>query len=212
MNRLISFGCSYTYGTGLDDCYVAPNDPGPNPSKYAYPNLVATKLNRECINMAANGISNLAILDAILQYDFLPNDLVTVMWTYKTRDMVYTSPTQVEHKGRWLKDWIKQQNTYDMYVKSLLHIHHAYLYLKNKDVDFYFLDVDTWKDVYEDFSPAWMYGINFIEFDKKLEMIPPNGLDKVHPGPNFHKALANIIVGYLNENNQNCEIFGLTNI
>jgi len=56
--RLIAFGCSYTYGAGLEDCFTPPIGHGPIPSKFAWPQLVANELNMECINMSSSGASN----------------------------------------------------------------------------------------------------------------------------------------------------------
>lgn len=197
MSRLIAFGCSYTYGVGLEDCYIAPKVSGPYPSKFAFPNLVAQELNLECHNMAVGGYSNLAILDSILNYNFLPNDIVLVLWTFKNRDMVYKKPDEVEHKGRWIKEWMVQQNTYDLIIKGFLHIHHAYLFLKNKNINFYFLDADWY--VKKDMFPNWMSDVQFLPFDfQRFEFIPPIGLDNLHPGHNFHKVLAEFVVKNIN--------------
>ena len=53
MPRLIAFGCSNTYGQGLEDCHILPNFPGPSPSKTAWPNTLGNLLNcSEVINQS----------------------------------------------------------------------------------------------------------------------------------------------------------------
>ena len=56
--RLITFGCSNTYGHGLPDCHVPPNEAGPNPSKVAWPQLLADRRGLECVNLGQPGGSN----------------------------------------------------------------------------------------------------------------------------------------------------------
>ena len=42
--KLVTFGCSYTYGHGLPDCIMAKGRAGKRPSKFAWPYLLAKKL------------------------------------------------------------------------------------------------------------------------------------------------------------------------
>ena len=87
MNRLLAFGCSHTYGESLPDClppkgFVAPMPP---PSQFAWPNLLAKKLNRECVNLASCGASNKQIHYNIVNTNFENDDLVLVLWTQHSR-------------------------------------------------------------------------------------------------------------------------------
>jgi len=66
--RLITHGCSFTYGEEL-----------PNPS-LSWPSLVATKLGCQVINFAQPGYSNDAIVQDLLQAD-LSDATVIVGWT-----------------------------------------------------------------------------------------------------------------------------------
>jgi hypothetical protein len=194
MTRIVSFGCSYTYGQGLEDCHIDPNLPGPEPSKFAWPNLAAEQLGYGCLNLSKPGFSNLAILDAIINYNFEPNDIVAVMWTFKSRYMEYSLPNEVIHKGRWFPDWLDSQNMFDLIIKNYLHIHHAYSYLKFKKIPYYFFDSDIYFDA-KDEKPKWFTQIDFVPFNfKTYEFFPPLGLDGKHPGPVFHKTVANTLV------------------
>jgi hypothetical protein len=50
-DRLIAFGCSNTYGEGLEDCWIPEfRKHGPKPSKVAWPQILADKMGRECVN------------------------------------------------------------------------------------------------------------------------------------------------------------------
>lgn len=197
-NRLVTFGCSYTYGQGLKDCHIEPNLPGPNPSKFAWPSLLASKLNYECVNLGTPSFSNLAILNSILNYKFLPNDTVVVMWTFKTRDMEFKDSENVEHYGRWKKHWISKQNIYNLIMRGYMQIHHAKCFLENIGLKYYFLDADIYFNFTDDI-PDWLAQIPFVKFDfRKYEYYPPIGLDNLHPGPMFHQKAAETVFNEIN--------------
>jgi len=195
MSRVVAFGCSYTYGQGLEDCHVEPNLPGPQPSKFAWPRLVAKELNYECVNMGTPAFSNLAILNSMLNFTFQPDDIVLVMWSFKTRDMEFKKSDTNVHKGRWLPNYISTQNIYDLVIKGYLHIHHADCFLKLKGLKYYFLDADRYFTLEDTDTPVWVKELNFVPFDfKKYEYFPPLGLDNLHPGPVFHKLVAKTLL------------------
>ena len=77
MSRLVAFGCSYTYGYGLSDCHIEPNKPGPNPSKLAWPSLLANMLDLEVVNCSNIGASNIHILWRLINFDFKNDDFFT---------------------------------------------------------------------------------------------------------------------------------------
>ena len=64
MNNLFAFGCSLTYGHGMEDNWDSNNNrPFPySPSKKAWPFLLANMLNYNCVNLARCGASNKEIL------------------------------------------------------------------------------------------------------------------------------------------------------
>jgi len=96
MSRLIAFGCSNTLGQALPDIWnfdknKPNNDKGP--SKYAWPQLLANKLDVECIN---NGIQGNAPKDTwwlIMNFPFKDNDIVTILWPHIFRTTFLTEPT-----------------------------------------------------------------------------------------------------------------------
>ena len=53
MDRLVAFGCSYTYGHGLPDCIMAKGRAGKRPSKFAWPYLLAKKLDKRYTMLAS---------------------------------------------------------------------------------------------------------------------------------------------------------------
>lgn len=188
--RIISFGCSYTYGQGLEDCHIEPNLPGLSPSNYSWPSLLGQKLSLPIVNCSKPGFGNGAILNEILNFNFEKNDIVCVLWTFKTRDIIYKFGQESINTGRWNKDWYNKQDLYDLSIKNLLHIHHAHCFLKILKIQNYFMDVDFYQDLGKS-TPKCMNDINFIKLNfRAIEKAHPLGLDNLHPGPNFHKKIA----------------------
>jgi hypothetical protein len=97
--RLITFGCSYTQGIGLDggtfkdhESYRSPHDailyiqPA---SEHAWPQLLADKLNLECVNLGRGGSSPKFILQMIKEFQFQPSDTVIIQWPAGSRRVVW---------------------------------------------------------------------------------------------------------------------------
>ena len=103
MPRLIAFGCSNTYGQGLEDCYVPPG-PGPRPSKTAWPNTLGNLLNcSKVINQSAPGASNKLIWKTIVDFNFKQDDLVFIMWSHLERHCFFTNDQHMSI-GPWIKN------------------------------------------------------------------------------------------------------------
>ena len=69
--NVVILGCSHTYGVGLKDCWLDVGGPGDlPPSKLAWPQLMANKLNIECINASKWGSSNRETWHRIINFDF----------------------------------------------------------------------------------------------------------------------------------------------
>jgi len=73
MNRLVTFGCSLTYGSALEN----PND--------AWPNQLAAKWNLDLVNMGISGSSTKRIWWEIVNFDFEKTDTVAILWTHMDR-------------------------------------------------------------------------------------------------------------------------------
>lgn len=197
--NLVAFGCSYTYGQGLEDCHIDSSPfhlPGPRPSSYSWPYLLANLLELDCINLSQSGFSNGAILDQILQHKFNSNDIVCVMWTFKNRDVQFQLNKEYLKFGRWDTKWYKKQNVFDLCYKNALYIHHAMLYLKSKNINHYFMDIDFLHDYKLPLSI--LKDIEFVDIDfKKLYNSTPLALDNLHPGKLFHSSVALALKSYM---------------
>ena len=204
MQRLITFGCSITYGHGLPDCFQPPMDPGPAPSSNAWPNVVANNLNVILDNQSKCGNSNLAILYDILNYKFLPNDVVVIMWSFTGRDLIFGRKTLlrkqiINHVGLWqntplAKSWADTHPACDVATRTWLYVHHATLFLKSKNIKVY--NVFAGYDEVKKYRPKFL-DIEFVKL--KMQVMHPAdwALDNLHPGIKTHQLVGNEITEIL---------------
>jgi hypothetical protein len=201
MKRLVAFGCSNTYGVGLRDCWKATGAPfaraGDLPSQYAWPKILADLLGRMCCNNGISSASNLEILQTILSYKFVSDDIIVVLWTFSDRDMVFVPGESLIRLHAYsdtplLKPWTEVHSTYDLKMRTWLQIHHAYHYIKNIGVKFYFLETKSPPDSFT--PPNWLRDIEFLDIDiQKIQNIYPLAQDNLHPGEECHKEYARLI-------------------
>jgi hypothetical protein len=89
MTTIKSFGCSFVYGSDLNDADIAPTgDPitGYVPSKYTWPALIAKKLNFDYECYALPGQGNFKIYSDILLNSYKNEDSVFLInWTWIDR-------------------------------------------------------------------------------------------------------------------------------
>ena len=100
MQRLVTFGCSLTYGEGLKDCWVPVNNimrEGPEPSNYVWPKLVGDRLNLKLLNRGKSGASNKFIWHQMLQTNLNQEDTVVFLWTFHNRTCFF------EHSDKHLR-------------------------------------------------------------------------------------------------------------
>lgn len=200
-SRLITFGCSYTYGIGLPDIkqYIITGHPM-GPSKLGWPKLLSKKLNCKLVNVSYTGSSNTEILYNILTFKFQPNDIVVIMWTHPIRDIIFDKwihiLSQRTRLGFWWKDknkeWENQVNIKDYITKTWMCMHHADLLLKSKNTNYihYPFDMTDYKD----------YKIKEITIDNLCNdgFIVVDRAPDHHPSVESHKLTAENIFRILN--------------
>lgn len=203
MKRLVTFGCSFTYGMGLEDCYI-PDDPwhictgrpGPEPSMYAWPQLTANALKMDCVNLGQAGISNKTIAHKILTTEFKKSDTVAIMWTFFSRTSVIRE-SGIEEISVW-----RDERTSRVYYKVLHtdensifdnyeHINFCNFYLKDKVAKIVnVLAMKSITDLREsDFAaPHW----NTVNLDLVMDEYHkfPLSQDGIHPGAEAHQAFS----------------------
>lgn len=194
MARLVAFGCSYTYGYGLEDCYLNTD----SPSKLAWPDLLANELSIEHLNNGVIAASNKKILLEILDTTFEKDDIVIVVWSYTHRGLLLESADSslniVPNFSHPLKKPYYEVHThYDLLVKSVLDIHHANTFLNNKGVKVYNYYIDQSLHKLDDCQYlSLLKDINLIWLDmRKFRLDLAN--DGMHPGPLSHKGMSKFI-------------------
>ncbi len=189
MKRLITFGCSHTYGHGLDDCCLPNLHPGLDPSKFSWPAVLANQLGVDLVNLSIPGASNKLIWKTILDTEFLKNDVVITMWTYierwaifndttSTIDIVPTytsSSTNIYYRNLYSK--------YDSIIDFYNRCNFIQYYLNSKEIQNYHLVVNP-----IDFVPEW--NNVKIEFDAYKYKYWPKAKDNSHFGKEAHKDIA----------------------
>jgi hypothetical protein len=200
MSRLITFGCSYTYGHGLEDCHIEPKSPGPNPSKYAWPNLLGQMLGLDVVNYSNPGASNIHILWKLLNFDFTDDDLCVIMWSHFGREPFSNL--------KYDSDNIDWDNYEDSVVKSLptlsrenivirniIDIHHGYLHLTNKNIKHLFIMGPIDALLYK--LPGIKIPTLMTDIHVKKYLVDL-ALDGMHPGPNTHMNIAKELMDKIN--------------
>jgi len=197
-NRLVAFGCSFTYGSGLPDCFHPVHGQGKHPSKFGWVQLLADKLNLTAHNMSIPGSSNLQILYNILKFDFRENDTVVVMWSLPTRDLYFKKYAfnREFQLGLWKLDrlskrWIESLDEHDQGVKSWVSMHHADLLLKTKNVKY--LHIPSHPKELISHKPKFIE-IDNIDLTGLVQV--DQGLDP-HPGVESNKLTAEKIYNIL---------------
>jgi hypothetical protein len=134
--RLVTFGCSFTYGSGLPDCTHWYS----SPSKHSWSWIVANKLGYTLNNQGCPGGNNLEILYKILNFDFKDNDYVIIMWSLPMRDVRFSRFTKtLGQLGSWSRGsfgekWLLSASEYDYNQRSWLYMNHAQLYLDSMNI------------------------------------------------------------------------------
>lgn len=180
--------------------------PGPYPSQLGYAHLLGDRLNAtEVINCAKPGASNQYILNSILNFEFKPDDVVIIQWSFPDRDILYNEDGSHTTIACWwdnetIKNYYMVHSTYDMSFRSLLCSHHAHYYLKGLVSNVIHLIVTNhYFNFIQIFSelPKW-YDVPLYELDLKNLKIDLAG-DNAHPGPKSQQLIANYIEGKINE-------------
>ena len=217
MARLLTFGCSFVYGQGLPDCFEPPHFPGLDPSKMGWPNILASKLNRECVNLSSPGIGNLSILMSILETKYEPDDLVIIGYSFFDRlrchrflDMsdgeFYNIALHSDmHNDIIVKaDSLNPYANQEYYWNNFLIFQHIELFLNSKQIQNY-----SFHNVYKECQhPKPNKFINLQNFWDDMDCVLkiydnyPNmdlALDGMHPGIKSHTLQAEMIYNKLKQ-------------
>lgn len=170
---------------------------------YAWPALTATALNLDVVNNASPGASNLKILNEILDFKFDTDDTVIILWSFYHRDLIFYT-NKILEMGRWVetdfaKSYYEVHNDYDMAMKTVLHVHHADMFLRQKNLKTLHLiksnlDETVLKNILLN-KPSWFDTPYYLMMAEYVDF----GVDNIHPGPKTHTLMSKIILNKLQE-------------
>lgn len=201
MQRLITFGCSFTQGQ-----YLETDDPGSNCySRLAWPFQLADKLKLECHNQGVNGSSAKKIWHKIVNFNFKKDDLVIILWTHKDRWCILKDdkntidffPSYIEKRELTRTFYSQFYDEYDITETYSLFVDHANRFIKGKGLKVYNLDSNL--------SPmALKYtDIEFLKTDiNEIRRRHPKALDNSHPGKEAHLEFANQVYNEIKDDIQ----------
>jgi hypothetical protein len=188
IKRLVTFGCSLTYGQGLTDCWNPQTKrEGPQPSVQAWPFLVARHLRVGLANESQAGASNKEIFHKLQNYDWQKGDCCIVLWTYLNRTCVIY-PDFIDRYGPWVastrsKAWLKNVfNDYDANIDLLNYVTHTELFLKTKKIKVCSYFADHFMPIEQ--PEQKMFKNPYIDFAR----------DDLHPGRMHHIDFANQVM------------------
>lgn len=196
MNRLLTFGCSLTYGYWLEDNTIKINNnlqrkkpyPIADPSKFAWPSILAKISNLECINLSLPAVSNKYIAHCLYNTEINKSDVVVVHWTYKDRFTILkkTNSLKIYPENPNKLNKLFYSNFYDSYDRlqeSIFHIDSCYLFLKNVGCKFYFCNIEEdIKPKIAKFCKTSIEDFRGVQYEKAL--------DNLHPGKEAHRLFA----------------------
>lgn len=208
--RLITFGCSFTFGHGLPDCIDENGHALKSPSKLGWPNILSSLLDcKEVCNESLPGASNKHILSKIMMFDFKKGDIPIILWTRKSRHSVFKDYKSyvtymlahlkrdskdvywntLERSGYNVNKFKKNTITYfsdfyeefDASFEQVVRMNYVHSYLESKNIKSYHLMFDTELDV-EMFKHMMLPNINYHSFKYKVDYKIDEALDNSHPG------------------------------
>ena len=205
MSRLITFGCSYAYGTGLPDCNNWMFDKLHNlkPSKLGWSSLLADKMKVECVNESFPGSSNTEILYNVLKFDYKSDDTVVIMWTHFVRDMLFNFPHKFpffrDRLGPWAKThqerkWAEYLSEKDYAMKSWFNIQHADLHLQKQGVNYIHYPATP-----EELNKNKLNFIQVENYHSDGIVYLDTATDDMHPGIKSNQLLCDSIYRRLND-------------
>ncbi len=211
MNRLLAFGCSLTYGTGLDDCWYK-NAGDLNSSKLAWPSFLGKELSRKVCNFGICGGSNKHIWYTILNTKIKKSDLVITLWTTPDRYCFLKEDKTVQRllpsdlnrrvgSNRRITEFYYKNlhSDYDSQIDTVCRINYINYYLKSKGIQNYnFIDTSCHSGGDEGFINETKWNeVNIIpvKFDNKLGL----ALDKFHPSRHAQEKLSNDMLKFIKQ-------------
>lgn len=228
MSNLYAFGDSCTYGYGLPDVwhenvhdeYRCPtyNPYSSGASSYAWPNILAKKIDRQCYNFGTPGASNKEILWRFQHVlpDIKTDDMVVFLWSWFDRhcilreDFETTFNVSIGRTKNCNGKNIKKSAIYndlfvdphDMLVSNWTRIHYAHLACKSIGMSSYHMFGPN--ITHEYLLPPKFIDLNDMNIIyTNLHYIEdefPKALDEDHPGIEAHEYISDLFYELIKTN------------
>ena len=197
MSRLLAFGCSYTYGQGLEEHKKITS----NPSSLAWPSRLANFLNLSCYNLSVPGASNKLIWYKAIKEKYSKDDTVIFLWTHLNRSSIIRNNGTVLNIGPWSKGNIEKtyykfyHNEYQSNLDLNMRMSQISLYLDNLGIrNYHTLAVDKEVDIL-DFNKAKILKTSFHTIRGRHGLALDNG----HPDSKAQEEFATSLYNELKE-------------
>jgi hypothetical protein len=209
--KVKSFGCSFTYGSDLEDCLYPMRA-----SKLVWPALLAEHFDLDYECHAQPGIGNLRIMNSVIEHSYYNDPAVFIInWTWLDRfdyinpvDEIFTTLRPNENN---LENQLYYRHFYNQFhtmLTSASYIVSTIKILESKGITFLMTAQDTiltepvdqtWQDpraitaLQKTLKPYinWFDDMSFLEWSRK------NGFpesDTWHPLEQAHRAAANLMI------------------
>ena len=214
--KLVTFGCSFTYGHGLSDCIAADGSNGPTASEQAWPSLLGKLTGMKVDNASKPGSGNLMITKAIVDYSkYTKNTVVVIMWSNNDRETIYDNEGKEKihmlpgflsddmPEGFWKNKKQSLKNHVETYYENYhedwnatlnqtIRMNYAHAFLKNKGIKSFHVQSMQHSTDEHYFKKFKLNNLNFKYFNYKTQFFIDEALDKPkpHPGPKSHQLMA----------------------
>jgi hypothetical protein len=204
MARLIAYGCSFTYGDGLEDCWdIKQKISGDTPSKFAWPQVLADKLGLECVNLGKPGSSIKYATNKVLETEFQKDDIVVFLWPYFSRTCFFQDDgTERKLNPHTLNGWSRSihekryaREYYEKFFTETDALKDGYLFINLANYHLTSLGIKSYhysaqhteiNDLVRPDTPQW----SDVKLLPRTFKFIDKGLDNIHPGSESHKLFA----------------------
>ena len=214
--KLVTFGCSFTYGHGLSDCMAEDGSNGPTASEQAWPSVLGKLTGMKVDNVSEPGSSNLMITKAIVDYSKYTKDtVVVVMWSNNDRETIYKTGNEKLHMLPGFLDdtmpgtfWFdKDKNNFKKTITTYYENYHedwnatlnqtirmnfVHAFLKNKGIKSFHVHSEHHRLDINYFKKFNVRDLNLKRFNWSDHFHIDDALDvpNPHPGPKSHALIA----------------------
>lgn len=179
--------------------------PGTEPSKFAWPELLAQLTDRICVNKASCGASNKEIWYDIHKFEFEPQDLVFVQWSFYDRSCILYD-NGIIPLGHWMINddknsrlfFKKFYSKYEQYADFCLRARDIADYLKSMKIKSHMIAAPKNRTVSQTENHNVITLPEMLNTPNIAQVATDAALDRHHPGLKSHSQFAQLIFDEIN--------------